>query len=60
MNAGIEAIERVIPKVEAMEVEVMVAKRVAATATIAATTASNKVDELKKVVDSKGQHMGQA
>jgi hypothetical protein len=58
INTGIEAIDRVVTKVEVMEGEVTTAKREATTASRAASTASNKVDELKKVVDALAKRVG--
>jgi methyl-accepting chemotaxis protein len=52
INRGIEAIEKVVTKVEVMEVEVTTIKREARTASRVASTASNKIEELKKVVDA--------
>jgi hypothetical protein len=58
INTGIEAINRVVTKVEVMEGEVTTAKREAMTASRAALMASNKVDELKKVVEALAKRVG--
>jgi hypothetical protein len=51
VNTGFEALEVFVVKVKDMEADLAIAKKEAITASKAASSASNKTDEMKSLID---------